>query len=711
MMRQYELVDRVRAYDSRADEDLLNRAYVYAMKMHGKQKRASGDLYFTHPIAVAGILAGLRLDSATIATALLHDTLEDTGAKLDDINTLFGSEVAHLVDGVTKLANLELISHDTVQAENFRKLLLATADDVRVLLVKLADRLHNMRTLDHIKSADKRRRIARETMDIYAPLAARMGMQDVREELEDLAFRTLNPRARDTILARLESVLKKGTRKSVSNIEKKLCQELAKYDIEADVHSRTKKPYAIWRKIERHSIALEQLSDLIGFRIIASSGEACYRALFAVHHAWKYIPGSFRDYISTPKLNGYRSLHTQIIGPEGRRVEIQVRTEAMHEEAELGIAAHWRYKESKPARPNGQDLLGPFAWLRRVVDMVKQGDDPREFLEHTKMELFQDQVFCFTVGGRLIALPRGATPIDFAYEIHTDIGNSCAGAKVNGRPHPLTTPLRNGDEVEIICSTARRPPAAWASVVITAKARLAIRRALRSKKREGHIKIGRELLTSFLRRLRSRLDAKALSRALVPLKQASVDDLLAEIGCGNIPARQVVEIIYPRLRAEARKKAEGKKGGLALSIHGIADDAPVHFAAGTFLLPGDKIVGILTHGRGVTIYPADSPMLANFEDEPERWIDLVWDTKDRADSYIGRIEVEMADEVGALASVSALIAKQKSNIHNLKLVRMNPDTRVLHIDLELRHVTHMAALLKALCALSCVHDAHRLQHG
>ncbi|MFZ0509692.1 MAG: RelA/SpoT family protein, partial [Methylocella sp.] len=473
MMRQYELVDRVRRYNPQADEVALNRAYVYAMKAHGAQIRASGDPYLSHPLEVAAILTDMKVDDATIVAAVLHDTIEDTGSTREEIDKLFGSDIGRLVDGLTKLKKLDLVSKRAAQAENFRKLLLAVVEDVRVLLVKLADRLHNMRTL-HFVAPDKRARIAEETLDIYAPLAGRMGMQTMRDELDDLAFRHLMPDAYAMIAARLDDLRRKNG-KIIVTIEKELTSELAARGIDAKVEGRQKQPYSVWRKMERKSIAFEQLSDIFGFRVIVEDVDDCYRVIGVVHTKWAVVPGRFKDYISTPKQNDYQSIHTTVVGPGRQRAELQVRTALMHDIARHGIAAHALYKDG---RIKGKEVLTSesrsYQWLRRTVALLAEGATPEEFLEHTKLELFHDQVFCFTPNGRLIALPRGATPVDFAYAVHTDVGHSAVGAKINGRHAPLLSELQNGDEVEIARAEGQTPPAAWEGLVMTGKARAAI---------------------------------------------------------------------------------------------------------------------------------------------------------------------------------------------------------------------------------------------
>src|SRR6185369_10359719 len=477
MMRQYDLIERVKRYNPATSEALLNRAYVYAMKAHGEQKRASGDPYFSHPLEVAAILTDLKLDDATIAAALLHDTIEDTAATRAEIDQMFGQDIGTLVEGLTKLKRLDHVTKEAKQAENLRKLLLAIADDVRVLLVKLADRLHNMRTMSHMPP-EARRRSAEETLDIYAPLAGRMGMHQMREELEDLAFRELNPEAYTVVSERLDALEAKNVG-LVTEIEQQLKRKLLDRGIDAEVSGRRKRAYSIWRKMERKSIGFEQLSDIFGFRVIVKTLPECYQALGIVHTTWPVVPGRFKDYVS---------IHTTVIGPSQQRVELQIRTKEMHQIADYGIAAHALYKDDvdSPTELLSRESSA-YAWLRRTIELLAEGSNPEEFLEHTKLELFHDQVFCFTPKGKLIALPRRANAIDFAYAVHTDVGNMEVGCKINGKFAPLASELQNGDEVEIMTSRAQSaPPAAWESLAVTGKARAAIRRATRAAIRDQY---------------------------------------------------------------------------------------------------------------------------------------------------------------------------------------------------------------------------------
>jgi len=721
MMRQYDLVERVRSYNPDTNEDLLNRAYVYAMKAHGSQTRASGDPYFSHPLEVAAILTDLKLDDATIVAALLHDTIEDTEATRAEIDQIFGSEIGALVEGLTKLKRLELVSREAKQAENLRKLLLAISDDVRVLLIKLADRLHNMRTLEFVPP-ESRKRIAEETLDIYAPLAGRMGMQEMREELEDLSFRTLDPEAHAVVKHRLDALAERN-RNLIGEIETQLTTNLRKNGLTAKVYGRRKKPFSIWTKMERKSIGFEQLSDIFAFRVIVSDVESCYRALGIVHTTWPVVPGRFKDYISTPKQNDYRSIHTTVIGPGKQRVELQIRTEEMHRIAEFGIAAHVFYKEGAGSPT---ELLeresNAFAWLRSTVAILSEGANPEEFLEHTKLELFHDQVFCFTPKGKLIALPRHANVIDFAYAVHTDVGNSAVGCKINGKFSPLSSELQNGDEVEVLTSEAQSaPPSAWESLAVTGKARAAIRRATRTAVRDQYAGLGRRIVERLFERAKLEYADDKLKGALPRLARNSIDDVMAAVGRGEMKASNVARAMYPDYKEE-RGARYGAKKGLALKspsdphrspsaipIRGINSDLPVKFAPNGGAVPGDRIVGIVTPGEGITIYPIQSPALKDFEEQPERWLDVRWDVDDTTPQrFPARVLVQNVNEPGSLAQVATVIAEHDGNIDNISMHRRSPDFTELTIDLEVYDLKHLSAIIAQLRAKSVVARVERV---
>ncbi len=730
IMRQYDLVERVRRYNRNTDEALLNRAYVYAMRAHGSQTRASGDPYFSHPLEVAAILTDLKLDDATIAAALLHDTIEDTLVTRTEIDELFGPDIGALVDGLTKLKKLDLVSKPAAQAENLRKLLLAIADDVRVLLVKLADRLHNMRTLNFVQP-DARRRIAEETLDIYAPLAGRMGMHEMREELEDLAFRELNPEAYRVMTQRLVALAERN-RDLISEIEQQLSKKFADRGIAALVKGRQKRPYSIWRKMERKSVGFEQLSDIIGFRVVVDRPEECYQALGIVHTTWPVVPGRFKDYVSTPKQNDYSSIHTTVIGPGRQRVELQIRTRDMHEIAEYGIAAHALYKDGQGSP---SELLSresnAYAWLRRTIELLAEGSNPEEFLEHTKLELFHDQVFCFTPKGKLIALPRKATPIDFAYAVHTDIGNTAVGCKINGKIAPLVSELANGDEVEVITSRAQAaPPAAWESIVVTGKARAAIRRATRAAVRAQYAGLGRRIVERLFARAKKDYADEKLHGALPRLARASIEDVMAAVGRGEMKASDVARAMYPDYKEERAastvpkqdtgwfglrkavalkfKVPDGDKGQ-AIPIRGTKGELPVRFAPDGGAVPGDRIVGILTPGEGITIYPIQSAALQEFDEVPERWLDVRWDLEEASPQrFPARIAVQSVNEPGTLAQIAQAIAEHDGNIDNIRMSRRAPDFTELLIDLEVYDLKHLNAIIAQLRAKDVVAKAERV---
>ena len=720
MMRQYELVDRVVSYDPVANEDLLNRAYVYATQKHGDQKRASGDPYYSHPVEVAGILTDLHLDTASIATALLHDTIEDTDATFGEIEKIFGKEIADMVNGVTKMSLLELSSADAAQAENFRKLLLATASDVRILLVKLADRLHNMRTLHFISSEKKRRRIAQETLDIYAPLAGRIGMQNFREELEDLAFAEVNIEGRDLINERL-SELKQDSGDMLEAIAYEFSALLGENGIKAHVHGRQKRPFSIWRKMQNKSISLEQLSDVFGYRVVVADEAACYQALGVLHRNFSYVPGRYKDYISTPKLNGYQSLHTTVVGPNQQRVEVQIRTEQMHEIAEKGVSAHWAYKDKQEDYPDIAKIE-PFNWLQDMVAQLKNGGTAEEFLENTKLELFNDQVFCFTPKGRLIAMPRGATALDFAYAVHTEIGNSCIGVRINGLKLPFRTMLKNGDEIEIVRGEDQLPSESWLNHVQTGKARAAIRHALREHEAADFISLGRQMVDNLFAAEAVESDENVLDRALGVLSYGSLDDLLEAVGRGSLSAADVLMASLPKKGRRKRDRFAGAMRSLIgrpakvsdsaqmLPLNGAFYGTVVKVAEGFFPLPGDEIVGIVTPGQGVVVYPANARELAAFEDSRERWVPMQWGEENNH-LYASRVDLTAVNRTGSLSVITQTIADFDANITNLSMIHLNEDFCDLTVDVEVRDKEHIEQLVSALQGSRVISKAKRVIFG
>ena len=700
MIRQFELVERVQSYDPEADEDTLNRAYVYGLKRHGNQLRASGDPYFSHPVEVAGILAEMRLDTASIVTGLLHDTLEDTDATRDEIAGLFGEDIARLVDGVTKLSRLEIQSESTKEAENLRKLVLAMSSDIRVLLVKLADRLHNMRTLRHIKEPARRKRIARETMDLYAPLASRIGMEKVKRELEELAFAELNPDGLTSVQARLGYLRERGER-LVPQIEAELVKCLTDGGLSAQIQGREKTPYSIWRKMQTKNVSFEQLADIMAFRIMVADVAQCYQALGLLHGRYQVLPQRFKDYISVPKPNGYRSLHTGVIGPLGQRIEIQIRTAEMQDQAERGVAAHWIYKQGGPSTDAPQ-----YAWLRSLIDILDKAP-------------------------KLIALPRGATPINFAYAVHSQVGDTCVGSKINGRMLPLRTQLANGDQVEIVTSRAQTPSPTWERFVVTGKAKAAIRRFVRTRQREQYIQLGKSLLDKTFHEEGYEVTEKGLDGVRANFKQTATDDLIAAVGAGLVGAREVLTAVYPGLKqhrkggadvvpiSRARNKAgttaDGKraqKEAGQIAIRGLIPGMAVHFARCCHPLPGDRIVGIITTGKGVTIHTIDCATLESFSEAPERWIDVGWDSvgEGAATPYTGRLKITVANQPGSLSSLSTVIARHEGNISNLRIINRSMDFFDMVIDVEVSDVKHLADITAALRATPAINAVERARN-
>ena len=715
LMRQYDLVERVRAYDPDVNEDLLNRAYVFSMQAHGMQLRASGDPYFSHPLEVAGLLTDMKMDSTTIATGLLHDTVEDTLASLDDIQKQFGPSVARLVDGVTKLSRIELQTDQAKQAENFRKLVLAMSEDIRVLLVKLADRLHNMRTLHYLKDPEKRRRIARETLEIYAPLAERIGIEKMQHELEGLAFAELYPDAYNSIVTRLEFLRSEGG-KLVDKILGELKKVIADSGIKADIEGREKVPYSIWRKMQRKNVAFEQLSDIMAFRIHVDSIEQCYQVLGIIHSRYSMVPGRFKDYISTPKPNQYQSLHTGVIGPERQRIEIQIRTHKMHEVAELGVAAHWDYKAGG-VPTDGQQ----YRWLRELLDIVEHAQKPEEFLENTKLELFQDQVFCFSPKGDLIALPRGATPVDFAYAVHSGVGDSCVGAKVNGRMVPLRTVLRNGDQVDIIRQKGGSPSPAWERFVVSGKARACIRRFIRTQQRTEFILLGRSMIEKLCKQEGVEFSDKAFEAISKNFQSATVDDLFANIGASLQPVKDVFNAAFPNHKSKPVEKQETvaekltavkpkiKPGAAPLTLKGLIPGMAVHYARCCHPLPGDLIVGIVTTGKGVTIHTSDCETLESFARTPERWIDVGWGDGHGAEGneLVGRLSVVLTNKPNSFGTLTTVIGKNGGNITNLKIINRTSDFFDVLVDIEVKDSKHLVNIIAALRANTAINSVER----
>lgn len=705
-----ELIKMVAASNSNADLAKISRAFDFASHAHRDQRRTSGDPYIMHPAEVAMILTELKLDTASIITALLHDTVEDTGVTMEQLESEFGIDIAKLVDGVTKLAKIEFQPEHVKQAENFRKLFIAISEDIRVLLVKLADRLHNMRTLT-FKSPEKRIKIAHETMEIYAPLAERIGIHKFKNELQDLAFSILHPEIKKSITSRLKFLRKEGS-SVVDTIINEIQHTMQEAGVEAEVTGREKTACSIWRKMERKSVAFEQLADIIAFRIMVKTVGECYQALGAIHTKYHMIPGEFRDFISTPKSNHYQSLHTVVMGPEQRCIEIQIRTYEMHEVAELGVAAHWAYKQDQNGLEGTQ-----YRWIRELLEILENVSSAEEFLENTKLEMFYDQVFCFSPRGELIALPKGATPVDFAFAVHTDLGLRCIGAKINGRIVPLKTQLGNGDQVEILRSKVPMPSPTWDKFVVTGKARAEIRKFIRSKQKQEYVNLGKAVLSKTFEEAGQSFNEGDLKKALTKFNKENVDDILSEVGEGILNRNDVLKAVHPQqeqkglinplslLKFTSKRKVKDPKS-VTMPIKGLIPGMAIHFAGCCHPLPGDRIVGIVNAGKGITIHTSDCDMLENFAATPERWIEVSWEGPTEQ-VYTGRLKVTLSNEVGSLADITNKIASLKSNITNLKVVGRSLDFFELVVDVEVKGLQQLGNLMVALRSLNKVHSVER----
>ncbi|MBL0922947.1 MAG: bifunctional (p)ppGpp synthetase/guanosine-3',5'-bis(diphosphate) 3'-pyrophosphohydrolase [Sphingomonadaceae bacterium] len=695
MMRQYELVERVRAYDPEVDEDRLNRAYVFTVQMHGAQKRASGDPYFSHPVEVAGLMTDLKMDEDTIITALLHDTVEDTLTSIEDVESKFGPEVARLVDGVTKLSKIEAQTEDERAAENLRKFLLAISDDIRVLLVKLADRLHNMRTLHFIKSPEKRRRIAKETMDIYAPLAERIGMYEYMREMQLLAFQQLEPDAYKTITDRLAEIRRKAD-VEIDQINRTIAWEMEEAGLKVKVSGREKHPYSIWKKMQERHVAFEQLTDINAFRVITESEEDCYRALGVLHRRWQMVPGRFKDFISTPKRNGYKSVHTTIMFAKNMRVEVQIRSAEMHRASEYGFAAHWAYKQADT--PDGQA-----GWLRDLIEILETSHDAEDILENTRMAMYQDRIFAFTPKGALHQLPKGSTVVDFAYAVHTDLGDKTVGAKVNGRHVPLRTQLSNGDMVEILKSKAQEPQPTWLNFVTTGKARAAIRRHVRHRERDELVAIGRKLYEEVVERMPGKIGKKALAAAVERLKLESEEELMHRIGAGKLTDRALMEALVPGFEAEG-ETGDFPNQERAISIRGLTPGVGYHLGDCCHPIPGDRIVGLRLPGQPVEVHTIECDRLASGVDAD--WVDLSWGQG--SDGASARLRVVIHNRPGTLGEIAGIFGYHKANIINLRMTARDVEFHTFEVDLEVHDLQHLMRIISALRASEAVATADRV---
>ncbi len=712
MLRQVELIEKVKSYDPNVEEELLNKAYVFSMRAHGSQKRASGDPFFSHPLEVAGILADHKFDSKTIITALLHDVVEDTTFNLNDIKLNFGLEITALVDGVTKLSNFEGRSAKFNQAENFRKLLLATSRDIRVLFVKLADRLHNMRTLNFIKDLEKRRKISFETLEIYSPLAERLGMEEIRKELDDLSFKIIEPELRDSIIQRL-SLLRQQDEDVLDKIIKDIEEFLNKQNFNFKVFGRQKTPYSIWKKMKVKSVNFSQLSDIMAFTILVDASKKCYEVLGLLHQFYSYVPGRFKDYISTPKPNGYQSIHTTLIGPLNQRIEIQIRTFEMNEKAEFGIAAHWIYKDKVNPKDGKQ-----YRWMRQILDIIDQSHEPEEFLEHTKMQMHADQVFVFTPKGDLVALPKGAMPLDFAFSVHSDIGSSCIGVKINNSMKPLNTRLKNGDQVEIICGDENTFTTRWLDLTITGKARACIKRFLHIKEDDDFKKLGKEILINQFKNQKIRYSERNIKTVIDKLNIKNIDELFKSIGSGKITSEKIISSMFPEkkllkknnkiiLLNQIREKKE--KNEQPLILKGLTPGMSIHFANCCNPIPGDDVVAFIVKGKGLIIHQISCDELKNQRSDKSKTVKVSWENLlTKRNEFVGKLNVTIKNKIGSLGVLSSIIAKSLSNIRNLKITDRNSDFFKINIDIDVKNKNHLSKVIVSLRTSDFVDSVSRL---
>ena len=714
-----ELIAKVRAYHPRVKSELLGQAYDFAKKHHGTQSRDSGEAYYSHPVQVASLLADVRLDEVTIVAGLLHDVVEDTAIDIGDIEVRFGADVAELVDGVTKLDKLEFESQETAQAENFQKFILAMTGDIRVLLVKLADRLHNMETLHHRKKPESRQRTARETMDIYAPLARRIGLYDLAARMDDLAFQELNPEARRAILYRLEE-LERENKGDLDRIRTDLVRLLDAAGIAYRIRGRRKQPYSLWRKLERKSISFRDVADLFAFRVIVPDVMDCYRVLGVLHTNWACIPDRFRDFISVPKPNGYASLHTTVRASGNRRVELQIRTETMDRTAEHGVAAHWGYKN----RSYGFDLesaraagLDPEANLNALAELLRDGAEPGEFLEHAKLEMYREHVFTFTPKGKLIILPAGAMPLDFAYAVHSAVGDTAIGARINGEEKSLRRPLKNGDVVDIIRGKAPMPIRGWEMLTHTGRAKSALRRLEREREGVEFRRLGEGLINQALRRAGADPVDVMLYDVSQRLGFTLVDDMREAVGRGRVQTAQIIQLLFPGYQPDrtddtAKTPIDSDHAPLFVEGSDLTPGVTLHLGACCHPVPGDRIIGVQVPEKGLVVHVSSCPRLAEYDDQPGLWRDLKWTSLAHTGAVaVSRIRVNAANQKGVLAKLCSAVAESKGNIIGISTASRHPDFIELMMDIEVEDLKRLTQILAALRSLAVVDRVVRDQEG
>jgi GTP diphosphokinase / guanosine-3',5'-bis(diphosphate) 3'-diphosphatase len=708
MIRFEDLLEKIRVANPDANAELLRKAYVFSAYEHKGQVRRSGEPYLVHPLEVADILADMRLDVVAIAAGLLHDIVEDTPNTIEKVRDLFGEDVAHVVEGVTKLSGLQFSSSEERQAESFRKMLLAMVDDLRVILVKLADRLHNMRTL-HYLAEERRTRIAQETRDIYAPIANRLGMSKLKNELEELAFRYLEPAAYQALRAEVESK-RQATEGLIDTLEKQLQAKLREAQIPVvSIDGRIKRLWSIHQKLQRQQVQLDQIYDFVALRVITSSPKDCYAVLGIIHQMWSPVPGRFKDFVAMPRPNGYQALHTSVMSELGMPFEIQIRTDEMHRVAEEGIAAHWKYKEGRVGAAGDEQS---FHWLRRLLELQQEVRDPHEFMQNLRIELYPDDVYIFTPKGEVKALPRGATPVDFAYSVHTDVGHQCTGARVNGRMIPLRTRLQNGDIVEILTQSGHKPSRDWLNFVVTSRARSKIRHFVHSEEKTRSIELGRRLFEKEVRRFnidKALVDEGSLAKLAPELGAVRADDVLAAIGYGKTTARAVLtKLVGPEalrdrppdgalttVTSAVKRALGGGDGTQRIKVSGI-DDLMVVLARCCNPIRGERIVGYITRGKGVSVHASTCPNVVNLLYDPERRIDVEWDKAKDALPYTVRLKISVEDRKGILADVSSRIADINTNIRDVEATVGTDHRGSIRMTVEISDVKHLERVMRSL---------------
>ncbi len=716
MISSSELIAKVRTYHPNLNESLIQKAYILSKSSHGNQKRHSGDPYFSHPLAVAEILADLKLDQESVITGLLHDVVEDTEVTLDEIETEFGEEIAKLVDGVTKLGKIESIPSNERVAENFRKLALAMSEDIRVLLVKLADRVHNMRTLFYVPSREKKVRKAQESLDIYAPLAGRLGLNKIKDELQELAFEIIDSENHKYIVDRLNELREKN-KNLIDKIIEDLESLLKSENIDCTLSGREKKPYSIWMKMRKQNVGFHNLHDIMAFRIVTKDVGECYRILGVINSTFNMIPGTFRDYISTPKENGYQSLHMAILGPFNKKIEIQIRDHKMHEISELGVAAHWRYKEKGKTSDKTKYENEQYRWIRDLINLFENSESATEVLKNHKLQMHKNEVFSFTPNGDIFNLPAGSTVIDFAYAVHSQVGNNCISAKVNGMIVPLRQKLENGDQVEIITSKKTKPSPNWLQFAVTSKARSSIKNFIRSEKFEEYSSLGRAILNKFFASKNLELNDKILGKILPIFHKKTVADLCVKIAEGIISRQDVLKATYPEFQEEIKQSKitkqfseKRKNSNYSLPIEGLVAGMAMHYGGCCNPIPGDPIVGVINTGTGVTIHGQTCRNLKNIVLTPQRVLDVCWKSDEKLgdELYACRVRVVVENKLGSLADISSLLAKKKVNITNIKTTNRSADFFELMIDIEIKSVDQLEQILSVLRTSKKIADVERV---